>query len=651
MRKELGGDRIGSGNKMDVEMKNYERSTHNKTFITTTTAAPGVVFPFMNELGLPDDTWNIEYQAEVLTLPTTGPLFGSFILDIHTFQAPWRLYIGDLHQNLLEIGNNMADVKIPQIIVKAPRYITDEGIQIEPSTLLAHLDMMGIGRYQLGASPAFMQRNFNALPVITYFDIIKCYYANKQETFAWMIHTPVPTITQTITSVKFNYDTSAPQVDVPQNPNQTQLPLDAYSYITVNYTGTRPNNSDIVIYVDNYVLTITSVYETYADYTGYIVFGVPNMNYIGRILKAWDYSKGSVPVSAKPQLTQFPLRNIDQLRINILKFTGSGTPFLISDNTSVTPAPYSTILANNATNQRTSLQYKMEGLCVKTYNSDLFNNWINTLTVNSLNTRSSINTTGGSFTMDALNMAKKVYDYLARIAVAGGTYDDWIETAWSTDTIQRAESPIYEGGLRKEVVFQEVISQSASEGQPLGQLGGMGRMSRMHKGGKLTIKTKEVSTLMACFSLTPRIDYSQGNSWINNLRTLEDVHKPGFDQIGFQDLITDQMAYWDTNIDASNNLTFKSAGKQPAWVNYMTNVNKVRGNFAIPTSQMFMTLTRRYTYDNTIKGIQDLTTYIDPSKYNYIFADASIDAQNFWVHIETKIEVRRKMSAKLMPNI
>jgi len=46
-----------------------------------------------------------------------------------------------------------------------------------------------------------------------------------------------------------------------------------------------------------------------------------------------------------------------------------------------------------------------------------------------------------------------------------------------------------------------------------------------------------------------------------------------------------------------------------------------------------------------------MTTYIDPSKFNHIFADTRLDAQNFWTQIKVDITARRKMSAKLMPNL
>ena len=171
-----------------------------------------------------------------------------------------------------------------------------------------------------------------------------------------------------------------------------------------------------------------------------------------------------------------------------------------------------------------------------------------------------------------------------------------------------------------------------------------------HKGGKVRIKVSEPSVIMGIVSITPRIDYSQGNNWANNLKTIDDLHKPSMDGIGFQELITDQMAFWDTKVTTTGVVTTKSAGKQPAWMNYMSNVNECYGNFADSDKEMFMTLNRRYE-PNSQYNIKDLTTYIDPEKFNYMFAQTSLDSQNFWVQIGVDMNVRRKMSSKIMPNL
>jgi hypothetical protein len=82
----------------------------------------------------------------------------------------------------------------------------------------------------------------------------------------------------------------------------------------------------------------------------------------------------------------------------------------------------------------------------------------------------------------------------------------------------------------------------------------------------------------------------------------------------------------------------------------MTNVNQCRGNFAIDGDSMFMTLNRSYDQSGR-DGITDLTTYIDPSKFNNIFAQTDRSSQNFWTQIGCEIKARRKMSAKVIPNL
>jgi len=179
-------------------------------------------------------------------------------------------------------------------------------------------------------------------------------------------------------------------------------------------------------------------------------------------------------------------------------------------------------------------------------------------------------------------------------------------------------------------------------------------MSSKHKGGSVYINVQnEPCIIMGIASITPRIDYYQGNEWFNELKTVRDFHVPGMDGLGWQELITENMAFWDTVRDNVTGEEKFSAGKQPSWLNYMTSKNQIYGNFADERSEMFMTLARRYQflYQGEGSAIQDLTTYIDPSAYNYAFAETDLTAMNFWVQIASDITARRKMSAKQIPNL
>ena len=255
-------------------------------------------------------------------------------------------------------------------------------------------------------------------------------------------------------------------------------------------------------------------------------------------------------------------------------------------------------------------------------------------------------------------MAEKLYNIMNRIAVSGGSYDDWQDAVYGMEKYSRPEIPIYIGGLSTELMFQEVISNSEAGGdgntaQPLGTIAGKGVFRGEKKGGRVRVKCDEACIIIGSAMLTPRIDYSQGNDWSFKLESMDDLHKPGLDQIGFQDSDNEQRFWIDAIQHPDGHWTTTSAGKVPAWLNYMTNVNRVRGDFAIKDNSMFMTLCRRYEAgkSGTWFVINDVTTYIDPAKFNYIFANTALDSQNFRMNYGVGIEVRRIMSAKQMPQL
>lgn len=652
MQKTIGKNTLGSGKKMKVDLRSYERSTHDRSFIFRSTMAPGTLVPFLVDMGLTGDTWDINLEASVLTHPTIGPLFGSFKVQLDVFTADVRLYQGKLHNNAINIGLKMETIKLPQILMEANDIdLTKDpdNQQINPSCILKYLGIGGIG-HRIGGT-GLVDREFNAIHYLAYGDIYKNYYANKQEEVGAVIHNTDVIKTITVVTVQ---DASGNEIVneyysglAPANWSMTPD-----SNITFEYTGTAPEPEDLLVTMGNgQNYAITDMFDKIEFKTVPVLFiqaSEPREQFIGTLLKWWLYA---IPEeNRKPQIVYFPLENIDGMREDILSQASNPNAFTISD---ATDSPYG--LPLQKTGDVYSKTTPLEGLYLKTYQSDIFNNWISTEWldgVNGINAITAIDTSAGEFTIDTLTLKRKIYNMLNAIAISGGTYDDWLDVNWDEERHAKPETPEYHGGLSKELIFQEVVSNSASssEGdQPLGTLAGRGVLSKKHKGGYVRIKPKEPTAIMGIVSITPRIDYSQGNEWFVNLKTMDDFHKPALDQIGFQDLITDQMAWWDTGNNGSGVSTFRSVGKQPAWINYMTNYNKVFGNFAIESEQMFMVLNRRYEFDKSAKDIKDLTTYIDPAKFNHIFAYTKRDAQNFWVQIGINMEVRRKMSAKIMP--
>ena len=165
----LGGDRVGSGNKMKLSLHSFERSTHDLGYIWRSTMACGTLVPFMNILALPGDTFDIRLNANVKTYPTTGPLFGSFKLQLDIFSCPIRLYQGQLHNNKLGIGMEMSKVKLPLFELSSKEINTNlarpiEIQQINQSSLLAYLGIRGVGG---DGTNGIVKRKFNAVPTIS----------------------------------------------------------------------------------------------------------------------------------------------------------------------------------------------------------------------------------------------------------------------------------------------------------------------------------------------------------------------------------------------------------------------------------------------------------------------------------------------------
>ena len=684
MKTELGGDRLGSGNKQEISLRNYERSTHDLGYIWRSSMASGTLVPFMSEVGLPGDSFDIDLDCDVKTLPTLGPLFGSYKVQLDVFECPVRLYNGKLHMNMLNIGMDMSEVLLPQIRMEA-YYDTNAGDnqQINSSSIYSYLNIRGLGRQS--GTDVYQRRYFNAIPYLGYWDVYKNYYANKQEERGYVIHSKdldnAFKILQGEVGVYF--ESGQPYTGSPYDINPTAVTgidtstgYEVRVVVTCKYNNAQaqygePDASKVTISIGGTDYAMSDVYNEVVitseeNAQGQVVFTLTGSVYTGprSASQTWQIAQSTIANTEEaglglPQLEEFPLDNIDDMRMDILEAVRDTTAFEINKDSE---APYGLGLSySGLVSNGTAEFYKLssqEGLGIKTYQSDLFNNWISTEWIdgtNGVNEVTAVSTAGNEFTIDALNLANKVYNMLNRIAISGGSYDDWLDAVYTHERSKSVENPIYHGSLIKELAFEEVVSTTDvldvenGTDQPMGTLAGRGRLTGKNKGGRVKIKVSEPSYILGIVSITPRIDYSQGNKWDVNLKTMNDLHKPALDEIGFQDLITDQMAWFDTQVDQSGNVTYGTAGKQPAWINYMTNVNQCRGNFAVKGNEMFMTLNRRYEQGST--GIDDLTTYVDPSKYNQIFAQTSRDSQNFWVQISNRITARRKMSAKVIPNL
>lgn len=698
MEKTIGGDRLGSGQKMTVDLHAYNRSTHNLSENFISTMPCGVLVPTYVNIGLNGDTFDIDLDSIVRTLPTLGPLFGSFKFQVDCFKVPLRLYNNVLHNNPINVGMNMQNILFPRLIIRhnmAKDFGHDTNRQIHPSSLVKFLGISGLGNVSDNGLPKNLEvlsnfsRSFFGVPALAYFDIFKNYYANKQETHCYQIYPAVTEQDVNITGIVFggnmiqNKGYELPFVPV-SGSNQHKAEITAKVLSDLNIAEVTIGEANAYFDIQGW-----PPYPKYLNFSN----GVDELSFDSLVQQGYLLQKGDfgnrvyftgqfivllrnlLSAGVTPYLyyndqtapdyflryDKFPLSNIDDARKIILSKDVINIGYVNDPSEDdLNFPPYDTI--SHQALGYTQNMFPLNGLMLKTYQSDLFNNWIQTDWIDGDNGIAAITRvdTSDGLNLDALNLAQKVYNMLNRIAVSGGTYEDWQEAVYGQQVLKRAETPVYCGGMSSEIVFQEVVSNADTDVQGdfqrLGSLAGKGTLVGK-KGGSINIHIDEPSLIMCIASITPRVSYSQGNKWyMTELISYNDLHKPELDGIGFQNLMGEQLAWFDTHIDSSTGvakLQRSVVGKVPAWINYMTGVDHIYGSFADPSQQQFMVLDRSYSeqFTNSETGIADVTTYIDPAKFSYPFAYASLENQNFWVQISHKVIARRVMSAKIIPNL
>lgn len=648
----IGKNTLGDNNKMKVRLREYDMSSQNLSYVFRSTMGVGMLVPFMKIICQKGDIFDIKLTNKTMTHPTLGPLFGSFKLQHFIFTAGFRLYNSWLHNNRTGIGMKMSDIKFP-LIYRGETIDKNLNAKNNPSSLYSYIGWKGTREKKLGKTA-----KKNAIPVLIYLDIFKNYFANTQEDNFYMIvdaeasdYEPLQISAgdainiQNGKSIKvlMSQDTIEIKTNVTESKSEEfgratrlvfnegkdgmiQMPAKTiYLNVGIKTSDAKGTTWTINKTQTGIGLTAESIYLTRISWTG--------DGYTNR-------TEGST------FLKPYTLETLDKIRDEILKAPGNQA-LVIED-----------CLEQNVKGLfkdiRASASRKLGGLILKTYDSDIFNNWVKTDWIDGENGISKVTALktdeDGTITMDALNLQQKVYNMLNRIAVSGGTYRDWLETVYTAGRyLDRPETPVFQGGMSQMIEFDEVVATTGNaEGQVLGELAGRGYSRQPNSSGKLHFQVEEPGYVMGLIAITPMVDYSQGNDFDLNLFTMDDLHKPALDGIGYQDLMNEQRAWWTAEQD-NTLIEDTTPGKSVAWIDYMTNFNKTFGNFAAGENEDFMVLNRNYEKDD-MNGISNGSTYINPQEHIDIFADTAIDSQNFWVQTACEITRRGNYSAKQIPN-
>lgn len=359
------------------------------------------------------------------------------------------------------------------------------------------------------------------------------------------------------------------------------------------------------------------------------------------------------------RVSPYDLAKLDDLYMS-LPYSGGN----MTSNANLAQTPIAGLFAipANSSFKAPFLAVPLGGLWQACYMPDRMNVILNDIFFKNNTTTVSVSTVGDSFQVDQLVTAKKLWNSRNNDVITNGTFKDWIRVHFGVTPKIMDDMPTFCGATSSDILFEDIrATTSAKIGDSDQYLGDKGS-SAMGFGDsrRFNIEVDRPGYIMAIATLVPRVDYYQFTERYVRHTKLSDMFRPEFNGIGYQDVLVSDLNTefpegWDASVVTAvdKNPFAQSVGKQPAWVEYMTAVNKVRGSFC--TTEKSWVLARDMRGDTNPSAEVSPTkntvfsAYIDPSDWNQPFADQSLTAQNFYAQFYLRHRVRSTVLKRLRP--
>ena len=322
------------------------------------------------------------------------------------------------------------------------------------------------------------------------------------------------------------------------------------------------------------------------------------------------------------------------------------------------------------------------GLLCNTYLPDRFVNLLQKVA----NVSSKVTVTDGSFTIDTLRFQNKLQRLIDRFDVSGGRFSNWLRTVWGVKTRKDMDIPELIG-VSSTILNPNVVTSMATTGTgedttsaTLGEFAG--NFNRRDSYSPHSFVASTPGRLMVIASLVPMVDYCQNFDSDLLKVNFADDYKPQFAQLGFQDVpLSDYMALPSFQmgqyvpmpqsaqvgaggfVDHYGDPMDTVVGKNVAWIDLMTDVNRVHGEFSTYGTMETLVLQRRFIdYYPAAKDPEDpskykysgfaaITQYIQPEKFDYPFVVQGMEHPNWIMQVGFNIQAIRPIGKRFMPNL
>jgi len=315
------------------------------------------------------------------------------------------------------------------------------------------------------------------------------------------------------------------------------------------------------------------------------------------------------------------------------------------------------------------------GYALRTYMPDMMNVILNSEFYEKNVASVQVSTAGDTFQIDQFVTAKKLWNSMNKDALSNGTFKDWVRIHFGVTPKIMDDMPTFLGSTTTDIIFEDIrATTSANLGDGEKQyLGDKGSSGLGYAGSRrFHFVADRPGYIMAVASIVPSVDYYQRlERWTLHTK-LSDMFDPDFNGIGLQDVLVSDLCASQYPSDrwvqqdfqqaqATQKRSFEnSVGKQPAFIEYMTAVNRIRGSFC--TTERSWVLARDFLKELPLVNPNDTinegpvgniitSAYIDPTIWNQSFAVQSPDAMNFLVQFHITNRTRSTVLKRIMPHL
>ena len=316
--------------------------------------------------------------------------------------------------------------------------------------------------------------------------------------------------------------------------------------------------------------------------------------------------------------------------------------------------------------------YRHYGLMRRTLNNDFFTSFMSNENVELMSTyTSNVQVEGGQFNIMQIVQANRDWRFATRSLLWGTDWKDYNKIHYGVDLRIPYGKPQFLGALVNTVTFQDVVSQTqvgeqdvpATNNTNLGSRAGLAYGAlKNHKGSFVEFNSRDECYVMVLISIVPDVDYYQGIDPMYFKTNLAHSWAVEYNSLGMQDFHRSWASVILSRQNEGSPQSWPSYNdslwKVPIWFEYMARYNQLHGQFTQDFQNRYWTFSRPFTaladlFTETFESsdgddfYNNLSTYVLPEMYNYIFANI-LGEDNFQVQVKFDVRLNNMLDKNVI---